>query len=153
MKRRSRVGSKPVKLRRNKAVTLKHREALKTMGRRRSASAGQQPEIARLRRELSEALEQQTVLRNELRQSPEQHRATSEVLSVISRSKFELQPILQSVLHTAMPLCRAEQAVIYRPEGGRYRLRPGTALFRTTWKLRNKRQFCQATDRSLAVPP
>jgi two-component system, NtrC family, sensor kinase len=46
---------------------------------------------------------------------------------VISRSKFELQPI-QSVVHTAMPLCRAEQAVIYRPEGGRYRFAAGYSV-------------------------
>jgi hypothetical protein len=62
MKRRSRLGGKPVKARRNKAVTLKHRQALKAMRRRSCASAGQQTEIARLRRELSEALEQQTTL-------------------------------------------------------------------------------------------
>ena len=58
-------------------------------------------------RELTELLEQQT--------------ATSELLSVISRSKFELQPILQSVVDTAARLCRAEQSMIYRLEGGVYR--------------------------------
>jgi two-component system, NtrC family, sensor kinase len=128
MKRRSSAGGKPVKGRRHKAVTLKHRNALKAVRRRSSASASPRTEIARLRRELSEALEQQTVLRDELQQSLERHTATSEVLSLISRSKFELRPILQSVLHTAMPLCRAEQAVIYRPEGGRYRFAAGYSL-------------------------
>ena len=58
-------------------------------------------------RELTESLEQQT--------------ATSELLSVISRSKFELQPILQSVVDTAARLCRAEQSMIYRLEGEVYR--------------------------------
>ena len=58
-------------------------------------------------RELTELLEQQT--------------ATSELLSVISQSKFELQPILQSVVDTAARLCRAEQSMIYRLEGGVYR--------------------------------
>jgi two-component system, NtrC family, sensor kinase len=56
--------------------------------------------------DLTESLEQQTV--------------TSEVLGVISRSKFELQPILQSVVDTAARLCRAEQAVIFRLEDGIY---------------------------------
>jgi len=55
----------------------------------------------------------------------EQQTATAEVLGVISRSKFELQPILQSVVDTAMRLCRADQAIIYRPQSGTYRFAAG----------------------------
>ena len=111
MRRRSGTSSEPVKARRRKAVTLKRRNAPKTVRRRSSTTAEHKSEIARLTGELSEALEQQT--------------ATSEILSVISRSNFKLQPVLQSVVNTAMRLCRAEQAVIYRQEQGTYRFAAG----------------------------
>jgi GAF domain-containing protein len=111
MRRRSRAGGEPVKTRRRKAATPKRRNGPKTARRRSSTTAKHKSEIARLTRELSEALEQQT--------------ATSEILSVISRSKFQLQPVLQSVVNTAMRLRRAKQAVIYRQEQGTYRFAAG----------------------------
>ena len=55
----------------------------------------------------------------------EQQTAMSDVLGAISRSKFELQPLLQSVVDTAARLCRAEQAVIFRLENGIYRFAAG----------------------------
>jgi GAF domain-containing protein len=62
---------------------------------------------------------------DDLTHSLEQQTATADVLGVISRSKFELEPILQSVVDTAARLCRAEQAVIFRLEGGLYQFASG----------------------------
>jgi signal transduction histidine kinase len=90
----------------------------------RSLTKGRSSAKPDLRRELSDAHDQLVIenarLLSELRESLERQTATSEVLGVISRSKFELQPILQSVVDTAERLCRADQTVIYRLEDGVY---------------------------------
>ena len=114
MGRRSRAGGEPVKRRRRNTAAPKRRNASKVARRRSSFAAGQKTKVARLTRELNEALERQ--------------RATAEVLSAISRSKFELQSILQSVVDTASHLCGADTSVIFRLEGGVYRFAAGHSL-------------------------
>jgi GAF domain-containing protein len=62
-----------------------------------------------------------TRLLNELRQSLEQQTAAAEVLSVISQSPGELEPVFQAMLANATRICEAELGMLWRAEGDGFR--------------------------------
>ena len=90
---------KPVKAKRSSAVTPK--------GGRTSPN-DPQPDVARLQRELNEALERQV--------------ATSEVLRVISSSPGELEPVFQAMLQNAVQICQASLGNLWLRQGDKFQI-------------------------------
>jgi hypothetical protein len=104
MKRRSRAGGEPIKGRRRKTPEPKRRNTPKAAAPTTSSTPGRETEVARLTREMSEALEQQ--------------RAASEVLRVISTSAGQLDPVFQVILANATRICGANFGILNLHENG-----------------------------------
>jgi GAF domain-containing protein len=102
MRRRSRAGGKSPDALAPKAAARKRRIAPKARPSGSSA-VSEETKVARLSRELSEAVEQQT--------------ATAEILQVISSSPTATQPVFDTIAVNALKLCGATFSVVLRFDG------------------------------------
>ena len=107
MKRRSRAGCGLTKGRRRKTPEPKRRNTPKAAAPSTSSTPGREKELARLTRELREALEQLT--------------ATSEVLRVISSSTGKPEQIFNLILENAVRLSKAKQGNLIFYDGEAFR--------------------------------
>src|SRR5262249_44509645 len=101
MRRRSRASSKLANARSRKAETLK------AARHSRSSVAGQETEVARFHRERDEALEREI--------------ATSEILSLISKSPGDLELVFRSILENATRICEAKFSSLFEFADGAFR--------------------------------
>src|SRR5919106_484281 len=100
------------------AGELDHQIAIRT-GNELEALADEFNWMTRQLRESYATLEQRVEARTrELSEALEQQTATSEILRVISGAQRDVQPVFETIVQSAVRLCNATTAAVFRVEGG-----------------------------------
>jgi hypothetical protein len=95
--------------------SLPSKKAKTRVSRTRAPRADLEQQLERYQRELAEA-------RGQLAEALERQTATSEVLSVISSSPGELEPVFQAMLANATRICEAKFGALFLCEGDAFRM-------------------------------
>jgi hypothetical protein len=104
MKRRPTAGGRPATPRSRKTTKAIRRNEPTEAGGRGASVASEESEVARLSRELHDALERQA--------------ATSEVLNIVSSSSGELDLVFRAILEKATRICEANFGLLFRLDDG-----------------------------------